>query len=117
VELKQTTYPKVHTTMTTTTDILNEAKEFFVNSYVEELTDRLNEAAAEDELETVLDDDGIIDGSLLCSVDMNAYNATVQNYGWRVDSDELREAVAGPEIYEGIDYAAIIAKARETANA
>ena len=95
----------------TNTDILNEAKEFFVNAYVEELTDRLNEKAEEGELDTVLDGD-FISGDLLNSVDMNAYNATVQNYGWRVDRDDLREAVAGPEIYEGIDYTAILDSAR-----
>lgn len=97
-------------------DLIEEAFAYFRWRYVRELVARLNEKFNEGELDEVVDTSGIIAGDLLTGVDQTAYSETQSEYGWRIGSEELSAAFqeAGPDVYDGIDYEAIISQVRET---
>ena len=92
----------------------SEIRAFWQEAYVDELTERLLLAAENGTLDSVLDGD-TIDGSLLNSVDQNAFNATGQRWTYESESEDMQIALEQPECYEGIDFLAIIEKARAAA--
>jgi len=103
--------------MNTTENNMTEVFDFYRAAFVRDLKEKIARAAeAEDDADSLLDGD-TIDGDVLGDCDQAAYNETLQNFGWRIGNTEVSEAFkdAGSEVYEGIDFDAMIKKIKTLA--
>ncbi len=91
-----------------------EVNEGFREHYLRSLKERLLEKLEEGTLESYVDGD-TIDGGMLTGCDEDGLSFCQTNYSWRgVDVIAiLRDA--GADVYEGIDFPAIVAEIRAAA--
>ena len=100
------------TTTTGTKRILAEAKAHFIVTYKRILNDKLQaEFDEEGFLQCLVKGRGYLSASLLNDVDAEAYMETFSEFAWQLDGDqgELHQALQDADMYESVDYDAIVA--------